>query len=343
MANILSKIKNNFSRERFCIGLDIGTQSVKIARLKLAKDEVTLCGFDIEPAKLELSGAFKKIKEPRFADTLNISVSGPQTVIRYANFPKMNSQELRRSLKFEAHKYIPFSVSEVNLDACILKNDPVDSKMLVLIAAAKKEMVASRLELIESINLPVNLVEVDSISLVNAFIFNNPPEDSAGDKAVALLNIGASVSNLNILEGAIPRLSRDMHIAGNTFSQKIMDIFGVAFNDAERLKTEPEREAENEDRINAALESVLSNMATDIRTSFDYYESQGSSSVVKIFLSGGGARFKGLKEALARLLGIEVEFWDPLKRLVIDAAVGVDKAKEASGQLAVAVGLALRG
>lgn len=342
MANILSKLKNNLSKERFCVGLDIGTQAIKMVRLRLTKDEAILCSFEMEPVKLGPEGVLKKIKEAHPAETVNISVSGPQTVIRYASFPKMNAQELRQSLKFEAQKHIPFSVSEVNLDGYILRDDLADNKMLVLIAAAKKELVESRLRLAESVNLPVNLVDMDSIALVNAFIFNNPPENSAEHKAVALLNIGAAVSNLNILEGGFPCLSRDMHIASNTFTQKIMDIFELDFDAADKLKIGPEAEAATMNKINAAVESVLSNIANEIRTSFDYYESQSASSVVKIFLSGGGSRFRGLKDMLSRLLGIEVEYWDPLKRLRLDEGLGADKAKEASGQLAVAVGLALR-
>jgi len=342
MVNILSKLKNNFSKERFCVGLDIGTQTVKIVKLKFVKDEVILCGFDIEPAKLDLGEVLKKIKEPHQADIVNISVSGPQTVIRYANFPKMNPNELRQALKFEAQKHIPFSISEVNLDGYILRDDLADGKMLVLIAAAKKELVANRLKLIESVNFSTNLVDMDSIALINAFIFNNPPEGEFEHKAVALLNIGATVSSLNILEGAIPRLSRDMHIASGTFTQKIMDIFGLDFAVADNLKIDSEREADKTNKISAAVESVLSNIATEIRTSFDYYESQSASSVIKIYLSGGGSKFKGLKDMLSRLLGIEVEYWDPLKRLKIDEALEADKVKEASGQLAVAVGLALR-
>ncbi len=89
------------------------------------------------------------------------------------------------------------------------------------------------------------------------------------------------------------------------------------------------------------MESVLSNLAVEIRTSFDYYESQNASSVVKIFLSGAGAKFSGLKDMLVRLLGIEVEYWDPLKRIKIDAGLAVEDAKAQASQLAVAVGLAL--
>jgi len=342
MINILSKLKDNFSKERFCVGLDIGTSSIKIVKLKFAKDTVELCGFDVESSKLELSDVLKKMKQSHAPDLINISVAGPQTVVRYANFPKMNPLELKQALKFEAQKHIPFSISEVNLDGYILNDNLPENKMLVLIAAVKKELVSSRLKLIEGAGIATNLVDMDSIALVNAFIFNNPPANDAEHKTVALLNIGASITNLDILEGALPHLSRDMHIASNTFTQKIMDIFSLDFTSADNLKLNPESDAEKANKIMAAVESVLTNLATEIRTSFDYYESQSASSVTKIFLSGGGAKFSGLKEKLAHLLGIEVEFWDPLGRIQINEAVDTLKAKDLSGQLAVAIGLALR-
>jgi type IV pilus assembly protein PilM len=342
MIGILSKLKDGFSKERSCVGLDIGTSTIKIAKLKFAKDTVELSGFDIESSKLDLADVLKKIKQPSASDHVNISVSGSQTVVRYANFPKMNASELRQALKFEAQKHIPFSIPEVNIDGYILKDDLPENKMLVLIAAAKKELVSSRLKLIESAGFSTNLVDMDSIALANAFIFNNPLPGNEEHKAIALLNIGASVTNLDILEGGIPRLSRDMHIASNTFTQKIMDIFSLDFAAAENLKINPESDAEKANKIRAAVESVLSNLATEIRTSFDYYESQNASSVIKIYLSGGGAKFSGLKDMLAHLLGIEVEYWDPLEHIQINEAAGLEKAKAYSGQLAVAIGLALR-
>ncbi len=359
MNNILSKIKDGLFKEKFSVGLDIGDSQIKVIKLKLLKDQVELCGFDIEPSRLELGEALKHILEPHSGSLVNISVSGQQSVIRYVNFPRMNNSELRQALKFEAQKHIPFSVAEVNLDGHILKDNLPDNKMLVLIAAVKKDLVNQRLKLIEGLGYRANIIDIDSVALLNAFNFNYPIEDNAEHKAVALLNIGASMSNLDILDAGIPRLSRDIHIAGNTFTQKIADIFGLDLANAENLKINPVRNTtqisvntivsngvnpDNErlNKINAGVESVLASLAGEIRTSFDYYESQGSSNVDKIFLSGGSVKFKGLKDILARLLSIEVEYWDPFKKIKIPDNIDAEKLKNSSGELAVAVGLALR-
>ena len=85
----------------------------------------------------------------------------------------------------------------------------------------------------------------------------------------------------------------------------------------------------------------MTNLAMEIRTSFDYYESQNNSSVVKIFLSGGGSKISGLKEMLASCLGMEVESWDPFKQIKISDKLDAVKLNKFSGQFNVAVGLAI--
>ena len=328
------------SKERLSIGVDIGGSRIKVARLKVAKGQAELYGFDIEPSGPDLGAGLKGLLAAHSGAPVNISVSGQQSVIRYVNFPRMNSSELRQALKFEAQKHIPFSSAEVNLDGCILKDDLPDNKMLVLIAAVKKELVRERLKLVEEAGCRANIIDIDSIALINAFNFNYPFEAGGEHKAVALLNIGSSVTNLDILDAGVPRLSRDMHIAGKAFTQKVADIFGLDFESAEKLKANPEPEKLN--KIRAGVESALASLAGEVRTSFDYYESQGASSVGRIFLSGGSAKFSGLKEMLEHFLGIEAEAWDPLKNIKIGADIDLGKLKESKGTLAVAVGLALR-
>jgi len=336
----VQKLKGKFSKERFSVGLDIGTQVIKIARLKFSKDSIELAGFDLEPVSSDLPTLLKTIKATLNVDSVNVGICGPATVIRYVNFPLMDKDELKQALKFEAQKHIPFSVNEINLDSHILKENLPDNKMLVLIAAVKKESINQRLKIIEDAGLKVNVVDIDSIALVNAFNFNYAQGDFVKQKVVALLNIGAELSNLNILEDGLPRLSRDIHIAGNNFTQKIQDVFGVEFKAAEELKRNPDKD--RLDKIVSSVEAALSNLASEIRVSFDYYESQSTFTVTKILLSGGGSNFTGLKDMLANLLGIEVEYWEPLKQINVANTIDFEKLKSSFNQLAICLGLALR-
>lgn len=322
------------------VGLDIGSCVIKSAKIIRDKEKAVLVSFNIEPRPPEVAALIKKMVDPKDARRINFSVSGPASIIRYVTFPKMNNEELSQSLKFEAQKHIPFAINEVNLDGYIMRQDLAENKMLVLVAAVKKEFLNQRLSTLKEAGLAANLVDIDSIALVNAFNFNYAQDANLKGNVVALLNIGAQECNLNILEDGLPRLSRDIHIGGNNFTQKLADTMGLDFKAAEELKINPD--PERLEKVNSVIEVVLTNLAKDLRNSFDYYESQSVSSVSKIFLSGGGSLCKGLADGLSGLLGIGVSHWDPLKAITLGDTLDAAKLKASSSQLAVAIGLALR-
>jgi type IV pilus assembly protein PilM len=271
---------------------------------------------------------------------INISVCGSPTILRYISFPKMNAEQFKQAIKFEAEKHIPFRISEVNLGGCILRNDLADNKMWVLLAAAKKDFINQHLKVFIDLGISVNKVDIDAVALINAFNFNYLQEkNQKATTTTCLLDIGASISSLNILDGDLPRLSRDIHIGGISFSQKIADIFSVDLKSAEAMKIKPPDG--QTDKLILAAEPLISNLAREVRASFDYYESQGFASVSKIFLSGGGSLFVGLKDMLANILGIEVEYWDPLRKIQISGDMKVEEIRPLSSRFAVTIGLAL--
>jgi type IV pilus assembly protein PilM len=336
----LLNFKKFLSKEKISVGLNIGVSSIKLVKLRFAKDITELCGFCLEQNQIDLEGVLKNIIQTQGIRRINISVSGQQAITRYIDFPRMKSEELKQALKFEAQKYIPFPVAEVNLDGYVLKEDLPDNKMRILLAAVKKELLNQRIKLLRDLGLEIDIVDVDSLALINAFNFNYSEDENLKNKTIALLNIGSATSNLNILENSLPSLSRDISIGGNNFTQRVADVLGINFKSAEELKTDFDKQ--KSDKVISAVESVLAKLAQEVRTSFDYYESRSVSSVEKIFVSGGGSLYAGLKDMLTDLLGLPVENWDPLKKISIALNLDASKIKAISGQLAVAIGLALR-
>lgn len=328
------------AKEKFSIGLDIGTDSVKAVKLKFNHTAVELCDIDLTPGPAVSSDVLARLSRPQGAKSANISLSGPATLIRYITLPQMNYTELRQALKFEAQKHIPFPVTDCLLDGFILKDSLSNNKMLVLLAVVKKELVDQRLKALEAINLKPNLIDIDSLALINCFNFNYPAQEGDKYKVVALVNVGCSVTNVNILEDGTPRLSRDIHIAGAVFTQKLAEIFSIDKAEADRLKIEPDGARRNKAMV--AIESILTNLGNEIRISFDFYESQTSVSVGKVFLSGGSCGLGRIKELLAEALGVEVELWDPFRKISVAKNIDQDRFSRVLPQLAVACGLALR-
>jgi type IV pilus assembly protein PilM len=341
MLPLIEKFTARFTPEKISIGLNIGVSTIKLAKLKFGRDKIELIGFAIEPNPLDPDDTLKKLIQSQSIKTVNISVSGQQAIIRYIELPKMNAQELKQALKFEAQKHIPFPIADVNIDGCIMKDSLPDNKMKVLLAAVKKESLDPKLRQLRSLGIDIGTVEIDSISLINAFNFNYLDEPELKNKTIGLINIGSATSNLNIVEAGVPMLSRDIPIGGNHFSQRIADSLSVDFKSAESMKMGAEQK--QLDKVSTAVEAVLAKLAGEVRTSFDFYESRSVASVEKIFISGGASLYAGFKDMLGGFLGLTVENWDPFKKIVIAPDLDATKVKSIGSQLAVAIGLALRG
>ena len=224
---LLNKIKK-------IIGLDIGNHSIKLVSLIKQKNIFTVDRFSIDRIQSNTEQAIaEQIKNYKLAKTpVNISVNGANVLSRYLPYPKMDKNEFKNALGFEAEKHIPFPINEVYLDGFILK-DLSDNKMLALIVAAKKKFVDDKLKLVLDLN--VTAIDIDAMALVNAFsTFHQEVKET-----VALLNIGSEISNLCIVEDGIPQFSRDLLVGGNMFTQAIAEGMAIDKESAEKLKCDP--------------------------------------------------------------------------------------------------------
>ena len=334
-------LKRLFSKTESSVGLDIGSFYIKAAEINGGTGGLKLANFAAgEIQSKQVAGAIRMVLEKAeiTAKKVNISISGPSVIVRYIRLPKMRKDELRSAMQFEAEKHIPFDMKEVSLDCQILDRSEQSGKMNVLLVAAKKSLIEGIIQTVHEAGLEPDIIDVDAFALVNAFTENFPSQDK--DRVITLLNIGAEVSTINILKGGVPYFTRDVSIAGNDLTRTLIERFGIDFSSAEKLKCSPgERFAE----IFGVARPVLDNLIDEIRLSFDYYESQFEEGVDKIYLSGGCSRLKDLDKFLSEALGLKIKFWDPTSCFNISPDIDHNKLSNAINQMAVAVGLALRG
>ncbi len=289
------------------VGLDIGTSYLKVLMLVPQEHgDFELASFAIEPFEGERSKETIARTIRRILDASDIrphkvvsSVAGQSVVVRQVIFPNMSEEELKSALRYEAEKYIPFNINDVYLDAQVIDVEEAENKMKVLIVAAKKELIDEHLSYLKEAGLEAEVIDCDSIAVTNAFIFNNPGLGKA--KTLALINIGASMTNVCILKDEILIFVRDIPIGAQS----------------------------------------LENLETQIRLSFDYYENQFGKGINGIYLSGGGSRQPGLEEHLKQAFGIEALAWNPSKNLAISPKISKEMLKDNLSQLAVCVGLAM--
>ncbi len=328
------------------IGLDIGTRLIKGAEVLSEGNTRKLTKFNF----VEIESPFNKGKiaaglksflegfQPATRD-VNISLSAPSAIVRFINMPKMKKEDLTNSLRFEAEKYIPFNINEVLIDASILE-DNFDEKnqMRVLLAAAKKDAVNSRIDMLKEIGLSVAVIDIDSFACFNAFCNSFDKLDES--KSTALLNIGYTQTNIIIFRGSQPFFTRDMQIGGKDIARTISKEFGIEEEEeADKLIFDPKDKGQ---QIYETAKVVLSNLVDETRLSFGYYENQFGKGIDEIYVSGGVARLNGILDYFEESFGIKPLTWNPFSKFEIDPGLDAKLLELIRPQFAVCAGLAIR-
>lgn len=321
------------------IGIDIGTSSVKAVELGQTSSGVEVRHWAVEPlVDNDTKAALKKIGERLHFNKQQLvaAVFGKGTLIRYVDLPRMSLEDLRKSYIFDLDKYFPFDSKSIYTDCAILDPNSKDKKMLVLLAAVKREIIDERLKLFRDAGFEINRITINSIAMANAFIRLGPQITMSG-KAKAVLDIGRSTSCLMIFKDSSPRFARDIFVGGQELTKKIAHALGVDEKEAEIIKRQP---GDKLPQVIEACDLPINNLINEIRLSMDYYMTEKNVQVDELFLGGGGALLKGVEAVFEKNLGIPVKIWNPLDRVKVSASAPGDIHTYAA-QFGVALGLGL--
>lgn len=342
------------TQKREIVGIDIGSSSVKLVQLKEQKGVYTLQNVGILPLPpeaivdntlMDSSSIVETIK--KLLKSLNIrvkeaacSVSGNSVIIRKISLPTMPPEELEDQIHWEAEQYIPFDINDVNIDFQILATDEHDpTKMEVLLVASKKDIINDYLAVFNETGIKLSVVDVDSFAIQNAFELNYDvlPEDVS-----ALINVGASIMNLNIVKDGVSLFTRDVQMGGNLYTEEIQKQFGVSSEEAERIKISGD--APDPARLQDTISRVNETLAMEMRRSLDFYNTTaGEGRINKVYLSGGGAKTAMLPEAVTQRLGLPVEIVNPFRKIKFsEKEFDAEYLDEIGPLVTVAVGLAAR-
>lgn len=328
-------------RKPFLPGIDIGTASIKFVVLSGTPEAPQLADCDVIAIDDRASGSYVEalevISKRLPVKEVNVSLSGPSVIVRYIEMPRMTDDELKSSMRYEAEKHIPFDIKDVIFDCQILEHSS-HGKIYVLLAAAKREAVFGRLDLIGKAGLRAATIDCDAFAFTNAFLLNFS-HDLAEDENIGLVNLGERSMIINILKGKTARFTRESQIGGWDFTKMIADKLKIDTRAASALKENPGQ------RYNDILEivrPVITQMIEEIKLSLGYYENQMGQGVARVYISGGLAGFKGLKELFAENLGVDCIAWNLFKAIRPAKEMPQEELDKKKDRLAVALGLALR-
>jgi type IV pilus assembly protein PilM len=346
-----------FRRAKSLVGLDIGSSAVKAVELKPAGKGFKVAAFGSEPVPPDsivdgaiidggaVADAIRRLFTSGAIKTRDVaaSLSGNAVIVKKITLPQMSEGELAESIYWEAEQYIPFDIQDVNLDYQILDKggDGGKATMDVLLVAAKKEKIADYTGVIAQAGRSAVVVDVDAFALQNAYEVNYGIEPGA---VVALLNAGASATNINILNGDQSVFTRDISIGGNAYTEALQKELNLPFDLADQLKRGLPVDGVTYDDAKPVLRAVTENVMLEIQKTFDFFKTTASSDRInRIMLSGGASRAEGFTEMLSDRFDAPVEALDPFKRVSFDSKkFQFDSAAEVAPTAAVAVGLALR-
>lgn len=332
------------------IGLDIGSRAIKAVELTREGHGFVMTGYgqtEVRSEEQRPDAILEVLREHSFhTKRVVTAVYGKSVIVRYLSMMKMPDEDLRNAIRYEADKYIPFDVEEVVLDCQAFRDEQQseggDGEMRVVLVAVKRVLIDDHVSLLNGIGLQPTVIDVDSFAVGNAFELARGGAFFAeeGERAIALLDIGANKTNINIFHNGTSYFTREIYLAGDDFTHAIAKRLGLDLEDAETRKRAP---GDHPEEIVEAVMPTFDDLSNEILLSFDYFENQFDREVEEVYLSGGGARLVGIQENLERALNRRTRLWDPTEGIEIhEGAVDAALVRENASQLAVAIGLASR-
>jgi len=338
------------------IGLDIGSSAVKMVEIDRSKRGPQLEFVGLAPLPdgavveksvkradavgMAISGLHKNSRSR--SKNVATSLAGKAVIIKQVTMASMTDVQLEKQIEMEAEPYIPFDIKDVNLDFFIMGDRPEkEGTMEVVLVAAKRDYMGEYVDLVSSLNLSVAVVDVDPFALEVMYEFCYP---NVQEEVVALVNVGATTINVNILKSGASQYTRDLPLGGDSITREVMRFFDVDFERAENIKRGALVEGVNPRNLRKIFGRSVDYFVSELQKILDFFSTNVSyDPIQKIFLSGGAAATYGLASTMEADLNIPVEIVDPFRSLRIDNTVfDTEYLGEVGAGMAVAVGLALR-
>ena len=345
-----------FSRKKEAVAFDIGSNSIKLVQMNQTKRgwELVKMGMAELPPEAIVDGSIidsmtvtntlkDLVKEHgvKVKDAVS-SLTGHSVIIKKVRFPAMTEEELADSIQWEAEQYIPFPITDVNIDFQILGADTDGrGQMDVMLVAVKKDVINDYTNVIKEAGLNPVVIDVDSFALENMMEINYP---IAPGENIAMVNIGASITSISVIFGGLTIFTRSIPMGGNQFTEEIQRQLSISFRDAEDLKSGRKHSAEHSGDLAGAMDSVATNLTFEVKRSLDFFLGGAQGSYVsKIYLSGGGSKVAGLQNMMQEKTSIPVEVINPFKSIEANQKqFDSERLKDAAPFFGVAVGLATR-
>jgi type IV pilus assembly protein PilM len=338
-------------KNKTTVGLDIGSGLIKVVVIDHSKRQPELVRVSVTPLLADaivegdvmdpaiVGEAIRTALAAAGVKTKSVvtGVGGRDVIIKKIQIERVKESQAAELMRWEAEQHVPFDMESVELDFQILDPDGDGPEMSILLVAAKRELIESKVRVLTDAGLNPGIVEVEAFALHNAFEMNHP-EGMEG--MIGLLNIGHDVTNINILDDGVPLLSRDITVGTRRVREDLQRERGLSSDDAQALVQGYDRSPH--------LESILKTRGDEIAVGLEraaafLAQNSRAGQMKAIYTCGGGSRIPGLNDTLATRLKLTVRQANPLANLKVrDGALAELVTDEIAPLLMLPIGLALR-
>src|SRR4030043_183943 len=273
-----------FGKKKNVIGLDIGSSSIKLVELREGKNGFRLQNLAVSSLAPEAIVDGALMDSVTIIDTIKdlvnsvtktrevvTSVSGHSVIVKKITLPFMTETELEESIQWEAERHIPFDINDVNIDFQILGYRSENPDLMdVILVAAKKDIINDYVSVIMEAGLNPVVMDIEAFALENMLGINYEIEK---DDIVAIANLGASVTNINILKDNLSAFTRDIFKGGNQITEEIQRQLHVDYEEAEKIKVGQKGEGASQSVVDNVLRSASESLAVEIGNSLDFFQS----------------------------------------------------------------------
>jgi type IV pilus assembly protein PilM len=347
---------------RRVIGLDIGTNAVRVAEIEVAPTpilrafgQVALPPDAMREGEIVDPGAVSAAIERLWRELglrkgeVRVGIASPRVIVRPVELPAMSEEDIAGALRFQAQELIPIPIEEAVFDFQVLETlAPVDAEdgggsSRVLLVAAHREAVQRVIDAVRGAGLRVGAVDVVPLALVRSLADVGLGDDAGSE---AIVSIGGGTTVVVVHEDGLPRFVRILGLGGRALTEAIARELDLPLETAESVKRQGDLAPDDLGaRARVAMERPLSELLDEVRGSIDYYRTQpGAAPLRRVLLTGGTSRLTGLNERVARLLGVPAEDARPRDRVVVgDIGFSPEELPTLDPYLPVPIGLGLGG
>lgn len=339
------------------VALDIGSSSIKMVEAAVDKSGYRILNLGILPLPANTIQNNMVVDTRVVVDTIRrliqengvkakqviAAVPGRAVIMKKVQMPKQEPAELEANIEFEAQNVIPENLDNVNLDHQVLSESDDGNRMEVLLVAVKKEIVNSYTEAIEEAGLAPAVMDVDYFALENMYEANYASETESG--VIALIHIGAQYTSITLLQNGLSTFTGDLSMGGTHFTEQAARQIGVGMEAAEAFKITGVLEGKQGLDLEAILRPTSEELAEEIRRTVSLYgavPADDGDGLKTIYLSGGGAKLRGLRALLEQHMAVPVKMSEPFRAFTVNKNIDRDYLLDAAPYFAVGAGLSIR-